>query len=51
MPKVNKEVVISFRADTSVKEWLQEKADREDQSLSKIVYKIVCEYIDKEKNK
>lgn len=48
MPRVNKEVVISFRADSVMKEWLQDKADREDQSLSKIVYKIVYEYIEKE---
>lgn len=43
-----KDETISCRVTTEQKEWLQKKALREDQTLSKIVYKIIKEYIEKE---
>lgn len=45
-----KDEIISCRVTTEQKEWLQKKALVDDQTLSKIVYKIIKEYIEKETN-
>lgn len=43
-----KDETISCRVTTEQKEWLQERALKEDQTLSKIVYNIIKDYIEKE---
>lgn len=46
MPR--KDETVSCRLTTEQKEWLQKRAMKEDQTLSKIVYKIIKEYIERE---
>ena len=46
-----KDEIISCRVTTEQKEWLQQLAERNDQTLSKTVYKIIKEYIEKEIDK
>lgn len=43
-----KDEIISCRVTTEQKEWLQQLAERNDQTLSKTVYKIIKEYIERE---
>ena len=43
-----KDETISCRVTTEQKEWLQERALKEDQTLSKIVYNIIKDYIERE---
>lgn len=48
MPR--KDETVSCRLTTEQKEWLQKKAMKEDQTISKILNRIIKEYMEREGN-
>lgn len=48
MPR--KDETVSCRLTTEQKEWLQKKAMKEDQTISKILNRIIKEFIEREGN-
>lgn len=48
MPR--KDETVSCRLTTEQKEWLQKRAIKEDQTISKILNRIITEFIEREGN-